>query len=37
MYFKFIEQLQTTAIISRESKEESGKSVTPVSQLLVKG
>jgi AcrR family transcriptional regulator len=36
-YFKFMEQLQASPIITKESREEGEKSVASVSQLLMKG
>ncbi len=36
-YFKFMEQLQASPIITQKSKDEGLKSVAPVLQLLVKG
>lgn len=36
-YFKFMEQLQASPIITEESRNEGEKSVVPVYQLLVKG
>ncbi|WP_252723670.1 TetR/AcrR family transcriptional regulator [Winogradskyella psychrotolerans] len=36
-YFKFMEQLQASPIITKESREEGGKSVASVHELLVKG
>jgi AcrR family transcriptional regulator len=36
-YFKFMEQLQASPIITKESRDKGGESITPVVQLLVKG
>lgn len=36
-YFKFMEQLQASPIITKESRNEGGKSITEVNKLLVKG
>lgn len=36
-YFEFMEQLQASPIITRESREEAAKSVDTVRQLLIKG